>query len=154
MNALGYIYPFADGVPRLLSALMRFVMDLRLPDGDATEVERLEQNCSKHISIVNDIYSWEKELQASKTGHSEGASLCSGVLVTAQSCGLGIPAAKNVLWAIVREWEDEHDSLVARLLASTDNEALALYTKGLEYQMSGNELWSKTTLRYKVRAET
>lgn len=101
-------------------------------------------------SIANDIYSWEKELKASKTGHAEGSSLCSGVLVLAQCSGLDIAAAKRVLWAMTREWELTHDRMVASQQASGCSEAVSLYMKGLEYQMSGNELWSKTTLRYKV----
>ncbi|CAI7630480.1 unnamed protein product [Penicillium glandicola] len=48
------------------------------------------------------------------------------------------------------EWETVHDEIVAEKIASPDgcSEAAKAYMKGLEYQMSGNEQWSKTTRRY------
>ena len=111
----------------------------------------LERNCSKQISVVNDIYSWEKELKASKTGHREGAALCSAVKVVAEQTHLNFDAAKRVLWSMTREWERTHDELAAELLATPADVAQNVrdYIQGLEYQMSGNELWSRTTLRYK-----
>lgn len=135
---------------RLLSALMRFSMDLHLTKDELTSVVPLERNCAKNISIVNDIYSWEKELIASQTGHSEGSALCSAVQVVSQEGKISIPASKRVLWALVREWEIQHELLAAERIASVDgcSQGVKDYIKGLEYQMSGNELWSKTTLRY------
>ena len=111
----------------------------------------LERNCSKQISVVNDIYSWEKELKASKTGHREGAALCSAVKVVAEETHLSFDAAKRVLWAMVREWERTHDELaIEQLTAPADvSQHVQDYIQGLEYQMSGNELWSKTTMRYR-----
>ena len=111
----------------------------------------LERNCSKQISVVNDIYSWEKELKASKTGHREGAALCSAVKVVAEETNLSFDAAKRVLWSMTREWERTHDELAAEQLTAPAglSQNAHDYIKGLEYQMSGNELWSNTTLRYK-----
>lgn len=131
---------------------MRFSMGIRLTETEITSMTTLEQNCSKQISVVNDIYSWEKELQASKTGHKEGSALCSAVKVLADSANLDIRASKRVLWHLVREWEDVHDELCAEMASSPQgySEAAQAYAKGLEYQMSGNELWSRTTKRYSV----
>ncbi len=43
-----------------------------------------------------------------------------------------------------------YDETVADKIPSPDgcSEATKAYMKGLEYQMSGNEQWSKTTRRY------
>ena len=110
----------------------------------------LEQNCSKQISVVNDIYSWEKELKASQAAHHhEGAVLCSAVKVLAKETSLSIQASKRVLWSMTREWELVHDEMVAAQLARNVRSEVEQYMKGLEYQMSGNELWSTTTLRYR-----
>ncbi|KAI9739473.1 MAG: hypothetical protein M1818_005161 [Claussenomyces sp. TS43310] len=132
----------------LLSALMRFSMGLHLTKEELASVVSLERNCAKHISIVNDIYSWEKELIASKTGHSEGSALCSAVQVIADECKTSIEASKRVLRAITREWEFQHEELAAERLASPDgcSQAVKDYIKGLEYQMSGNELWTSDGL--------
>ncbi|KAL8776198.1 MAG: hypothetical protein Q9203_006508 [Teloschistes exilis] len=136
----------------LLSALMRFVMGLQLTPEETKSMTKLEYNCSKQLSVINDIYSWEKELKAAQTGHREGSALCSAVKVVAEECNLNFDAAKRVLWAMAREWETTHDELAAEVLAAPQgvSENLRRYIQGLEYQMSGNELWSKTTLRYKV----
>lgn len=108
----------------------------------------LERNCSKHISVVNDIFSWEKELRASQTGHREGSVLCTAVKILAERTSLGIEGSKRVLQAMTREWEHLHDEMVAKEVAEGCSQASKDYMMGLEYQMSGNELWSRTTPRY------
>lgn len=131
---------------------MRFSMGISLNARELESMVPLERNCSKQISVVNDIFSWDKELKVSKTGHQEGSALCSAVQVLATESNLGIPAAKRVLWSMVKEWELVHDQFFAERMESADgcSRNVELYMKGLEYQMSGNELWSKTTPRYKV----
>ncbi|OQD87378.1 hypothetical protein PENSOL_c079G06152 [Penicillium solitum] len=134
----------------LLSALMRFSMGLRLSSDELQGMKALEANCAKQLSVVNDIYSYDKEKEASRTGHKEGAFLCSAVKVLAGETRLGIPATKRVLWSMTREWEVVHDEIVAEKITSPDgcSEAAKAYMKGLEHQMSGNEQWSKATRRY------
>jgi aristolochene synthase len=131
----------------LLSALMRFSMDLHPTSADLAALRPLEENCSKHISVVNDIYSFDKELFAAKTGHPEGSYLCSAVKVLATETSLGISATKRVLWTMVREWELVHEAEAAALVGRS-SAAVRDYVRGLRCQMSGNELWSKTTPRY------
>ncbi|KAI1074464.1 Aristolochene synthase from penicillium Roqueforti [Whalleya microplaca] len=132
----------------LLSSLMRFAMDLRLTPEELVRMKPLEQNCSKQISVVNDIFSWEKELRAAETGHKEGSFLCSAMKVFSVSTSLSIEASRRMLWHMTREWENVHDEMVSRVVAEGCRDAVEAYMKGLEFQMSGNELWSKTTLRY------
>ncbi|KAI9837889.1 MAG: carbonyl reductase (NADPH-dependent) ari1 [Sclerophora amabilis] len=130
----------------LLSALMRFAMKLNLTEAELEIAIPVEQNCSKHISVLNDIYSWEKELEASQSGHEEGSAVCSSVQVMKDEANLGYGASKRVLWAMCREWEVVHKKLVwERTPCSKD---LEKYMKGLEYQISGNERWSESTPRY------
>ncbi|CEJ91140.1 hypothetical protein VHEMI06873 [[Torrubiella] hemipterigena] len=114
-------------------------------------VHRIEQNCAKHLSVLNDIMSWEKEYAAYLTGHPEGSAICSAVQVLANATSLPFGSCTRILWVMCREWEAEHNDLVAKVQAETPNglsERLKLYIKGLEYQMSGNEHWSLATLRY------
>lgn len=51
-------------------------LDLSEKEQTSPLVRQLEQNCSRHISIVNDIYSFEKEYKASRSRNAEGAVLC------------------------------------------------------------------------------
>lgn len=132
----------------LLGALMRFSMALSVPPSDLELVRPVDQNCSKHLSIVNDIWSYEKEVLAADTLHEEGGALCTAVAILAKEAEIGTEAAKRVLYHLCREWECEHEALVARIVAQRDTPELRAYMQGLEFQMSGNELWSRTTMRY------
>ncbi|KAK2755480.1 carbonyl reductase (NADPH-dependent) ari1 [Arachnomyces sp. PD_36] len=150
MGLGGYLeYRERDVGKALLSALMRFSMGLQVSPAELQIVEGIDGNCSKHLSVINDIYSYEKELRASKTAHAEGGALCTSVQIMADEACVAIDAAKRVLFFMCREWELCHEALVDRLRASgLQTPTLEAYIKGLEYQMSGNEQWSKTTLRY------
>ena len=129
---------------------MRFTMNLHLSLEELKSLEALEGYCARHISIINDIFSWEKELKASQTSSSEGAVLCSAVKVLADETSLRPEAAKRILWCITREWEQTFDTLAKEMLTASNGctQAVKDYIKGLEYQMSGNERWSTSTLRY------
>lgn len=133
---------------RLLSALMQFTMDIRLSPEEVEVLKPVEQNCARHVSVVNDIHSWEKEHRASKTRNAEGAVLCSAVNVLSEEANLDVDATKRVLQVMVREWEAVHLRLEAMLLKRGVRQCVKDYVKGLEYQMSGNEHWSMSTLRY------
>ncbi|KAM7203153.1 Aristolochene synthase [Naviculisporaceae sp. PSN 640] len=153
INELGpYLkYREKDVGKALLSALMRFTMNIHPTPEELALLKPLEENCSKQISIVNDIYSYEKELLASKTGHAEGSFLCSAVKVVSEETSLEIAATKRVLWSMVREWEHVHDAMCEELernMPGGCSPDVRAYMTGLEYQMSGNELWSRTTPRY------
>ena len=127
---------------------MRFSMALDMTPKELAGTIALERNCSKHISVVNDILSWEKELRASQTGHREGSVLCTSVKILAERTSLGIEGSKRVLWAMTREWEYLHDEMVGKEVTEGCSQASKDYMMGLEHQMSGNELWSRTTPRY------
>ena len=133
----------------LLEALMRFSMGLHVSPIELSAATPAAMICSKHLSIINDIWSYEKELEASKTAHEEGGALCTAVAILARDCELPIPATKRVLYLMCREWELEYREQVNAILEKCDTQAMRAYLLGLEYQMSGNEMWSMTTARYK-----
>ena len=135
---------------RLLAALMRYTMALHVTPDELKSVEEIERNVSMHLSVVNDIYSFEKEVLASHRGHKEGATLCSSVQVIAAEAQIETAAAKRVLWTMCREWERRHTELESAYKAQKPppREAILTYIQGLEYQISGNEQWSETTKRY------
>ncbi|KAI4858599.1 Aristolochene synthase in complex with 12,13-Difluorofarnesyl diphosphate [Hypoxylon rubiginosum] len=141
-------YREADVGKALLAALMRFSMALSVPPSDLELVRPVDRNCSKHLSIVNDIWSYEKEALAAQTLHEEGGVLCTAVAVLAKETEISTDAAKRVLYHLCREWELKHRILVDDILVQKDTPVLRAYLQGLEFQMSGNELWSRTTLRY------
>lgn len=141
----------ADCLFSLLSSLMRFTMGLHISPRELAPLANLERYCGRHISIVNDIMSWEKELRAASEGHYEGAALCSAVKVLSSETGLAIAASKRVLWSIAREFEGAYTEEATRVLGGAEGapEEVRAYIRGLEFQMSGNEEWSVTTQRYR-----
>lgn len=114
----------------------------------------IEKNCGQHISLVNDILSYEKERLIAEKETSEGAILCNAVQVLADQVGITVEAAKGVLWIMIRECEHTHLKLLARIDSPLPGlqlkRDLRHYVEGLQYQMSGNEHWSKTTRRYRI----
>ena len=129
---------------------MRFSMALKVSDKEIAVARPAEQNCSKHLSVVNDIFSYEKELKAAKQLHEEGGVLCTSVKIMAEEADVPIEASKRILMTMSREWEACHERIVAKIESGPmkPSPALKSYLKGLEYQMSGNEYWSRTTKRY------
>jgi aristolochene synthase len=125
-------------------------MDLHISTEELESVADIEDNCGRHISLVNDIYSYEKERLASQSIEQEGAILCNAVQVLANQLDLGVAPARHMLWILIREWEYTHQDLVKRRMATLPKCTVELqaYMNGLEYHMSGNELWSRTTKRY------
>ena len=125
---------------------MRFVMKLEMTQPQLDSVKDVDLNCAKHISVVNDIYSYEKELKQAESCKEEGSVLCSSVRVVGWECNVDTAASKRILWSMCREWELVHLQLVE--MRKNESREILTYCKGLEYQMSGNELWSKGTKRY------
>ena len=123
-------------------------MSLDLSAEELGLVAGIERNVGHHISIVNDIYSYEKELLAAKTAHQEGGKLCNAVHILAEEVHISVDSSKQLLWSICREWERTHEDLVSQHKSQGWDEKVMRYVEGLEFHMSGNELWSKTTKRY------
>jgi aristolochene synthase len=72
-------------------------MDLHISTEELESVADIEDNCGRHISLVNDIYSYEKERLASQSIEQEGAILCNAVQVLANQLDLGVAPARHML---------------------------------------------------------
>lgn len=122
-------------------------MGLRMTEAELSIARPVEENASKSISVINDICSYDKEVRVAAKGH-EGGVLCSSVPIMMDIAGVDIECAKRILWSMSREWEIRHLQLVESIEKEHKSEALKAYMKGLEYQMAGNEVWSRITPRY------
>lgn len=113
----------------------------------------IEESYGKLGIVVNDIYSFDKELRLWNEKHQEGGHLLNMVQQMTDDTGCSFAAAKRILWVLCREWELEHHEMVlAREAASSGcSEELKAYLKALEYVLGGNEVWSETTERYHER---
>lgn len=74
--------------------------------------------------------------------------MLNAVDILADEAFMPIESAKRVLYKLCREWEIVHETLVDHVLSKRDTPTLRAYIKETEYQMSGNEIWSRLTLRY------
>lgn len=129
---------------------MRYSMALRLSPAELALAKPAAMTCSKHLSVINDIWSYEKELKASRTAHKEGGAMCSSVAILTLDTGLSVSATKRVLFSMCREWEHQFQEQARMVLNEANTLALRDYLLGLEHQMSGNEMWSATTERYSM----
>ena len=132
---------------------MRYAMDLKVTEEAISTIGPISESYSRHAVIVNDIYSFPKELRAWNRHHEEGAQIPNLVMLQAQETGVTFEAAMRVLWILCRECELEHLDLVSKREAAVEGcvEDLKIYMKGLEYIMGGNEMWSSYTHRYHER---
>lgn len=133
---------------RILNAFMRFGMDIRLTPEEQEIVQAAESNCSRQLTLMNDVWSFDKEMVAASTLDTEGGLLCNSVAILGNEFGLSIPASKRALYHICREYESKHVKLTEDILKHNNSPKIQSYLKGLEYQMSGNEAWSHFTHRY------
>ncbi|KAK8081346.1 Aristolochene synthase [Apiospora saccharicola] len=132
----------------LVTALGRFSMGLVMSPEDLNLVEPLNRIWFRHVSVINDVWSYDKEVRQSKESGEEGAVLCSSVAILCEETQVSAEASKRTLTYLCREWEGLHQALEQEILAEKDTPAIRQYIRGLEHQMSGNEIWSTFTLRY------
>lgn len=131
-------------------------MSLNISSKTHASLASIERQCANHIILVNDIYSYAKEVRAAQTltKHAEGRILCSSVAVVSNETGLSVAGTMKVLWMCVRGWEEEYihqaeSRLRLGLKKGTREEVdVRKYLKALQWQLSGNEEWSRTTKRY------
>ena len=140
-------------VSSFVAACVRYSSQLRIPNETLISLARIDESYGKLGIIVNDIHSFEKELALWNKDHKEGARLLNIVNTMSIEAGVSYSTAKRILWFLCREWEIDHQEMVARALEGKagSDPALKLYLKGLEYVLSGNEHWSETTERYHWR---
>ncbi|KAI0154589.1 terpenoid synthase [Xylariaceae sp. FL1272] len=140
-------YRDADLGKGLLSGIMRFCARLYMTPEELELVKPVEENAMKHITFVNDVCSYDKEVLAARKGFDLGA-MCSSVPIMMDLFGLDEQRAKHLMWQTAREWEIRHFELVEDVLRKNSSPNMIRYLKGLEHQMAGNEVWSLLTPRY------
>ncbi|KAI5862641.1 Aristolochene synthase [Durotheca rogersii] len=106
-------YRMIDCGHYLLTSLMRFSMGLHVTPAESPAALEAETICGYHISVVHDIWSFEKEVRCAQHSHAEGATPCNAVSV---QTSLPPSACKRVLSHICREWEERHRDLTSEFL--------------------------------------
>ena len=140
--------------------MIRYGMDLHLTPSTLASIQDIETSYARLGIVVNDIYSFEKELRAYAHNPTDTGKVLNMVAVQAQETGVDFATAKRVLWVLCREWEVLHLEMVREKGRGMnkegdgvgdedgEKEALRVYMKGLELVLGGNEKWSEYTRRY------
>ncbi|KAM0794822.1 aristolochene synthase [Usnea florida] len=142
-----------EGGCAFVAACIRYSSQLRIPNETLKSLAKIEESYGKLGIIVNDIHSFDKEFHLWNKSHKEGAKLLNIVNTMSIDAGVSYGTAKRILWILCREWEIDHQEMVAKVLEGKggSDPALRSYLKGLEYVLGGNEYWSETTERYHWR---
>ncbi|KAK4203172.1 putative terpene cyclase [Triangularia verruculosa] len=99
----------------------------------------LEKLANYHVSILNDVFSFEREWKAAQS-NSEGGALVNGVAVLAEEANISVTAARGLCVALVRAWEAEFLKLVDEVAPVGGVEGrLRRAVEGIERRMSGAE---------------
>jgi aristolochene synthase len=139
-------------VNRLYTALIRFGANLHFKKNELESLSALESAAFRHMGVINDIYSWEREWRVFQENQTDGSQPLSAIYVLAKETGLSFTACKRLMYSYCRELElsikkirdDLRDDSIINMTPKMD-----MYIKGLEYFMCGNELWSQWTPRYR-----
>ncbi|KAF4485875.1 Aristolochene synthase [Colletotrichum fructicola Nara gc5] len=102
-----------DVAAQLLLALQRFSQGIRLSKDELESTAAIEVPFSRHISVVNDVTSWDKECRAEREIDAQGAVVSNIVQVLSDECNLSPESAKPVLWAMCHGWAEMVDGLIA-----------------------------------------
>ena len=137
------------GMP-ICMAILYWVEDIVLSPSEISMLEPLEHVANYHVSILNDIFSFDREWSAAQT-LGEGAALVNGVRILADNAGLSVGVAKKLCFALVRAWEVEFKGMEKELLEQEGTKAntnLRRMVRGIERRMTGAEAFSWRTTRY------
>ena len=141
------------GTSSFVTACVRYSSRLRMSKDTLKSLEGIQDSYSKLGIIVNDIYSFDKELRMWNQDHKEGGQLLNIVNHMANDAGVSYTTAKRILWVLCREWEIDHQEMVAKVMTGKrgGDPTLQKFFKCLDYAIGGNEYWSETTERYHWR---
>ncbi|KAJ6019678.1 hypothetical protein N7522_001745 [Penicillium canescens] len=134
------------------TALIRFGAKLSLSHAELENVSALERAAFRHMGVVNDIYSWEREWRVFQENQTDGSRPLSAIYILANETELPFAACKRLMYSYCRELELAIKKTRDELRNDGVNELspeMDMYIKGLEYFMRGNELWSQWTPRYR-----
>jgi len=130
--------------PSMMISLLYWTMNRPRPAMPV--ISELDRLAGYHISLVNDLYSYHREVNRMSKGEV-AAAIMNGVVVVMSEQGLGETEAIRWIERYIEELEDEFDKVVD----GYDGEQVELvkeHATRLRYFMGGNALWSMICGRY------
>ncbi|KAJ5339687.1 hypothetical protein N7452_006415 [Penicillium brevicompactum] len=133
------------------TALMRFGANIHLTKAQLAQTKTLESTAFRHFSIINDIYSWEREWKLAQATSADGARPFSAVFILAKETNQPFSVCKESLYEYCRDLELGFKQALDGLRHDGSPELtpeMDKYVQSLEYFMSGMETWTQWTPRY------
>lgn len=131
--------------------LVTFGLGISIPEEEMDLCEKLTRPAWIHISLTNDLYSWEKEYQAFLE-HGK-TTIFNAIWVLMREHSVTIEDAKDLCRQKIKESVAEYLHTVEE---SRNNKNLSLdlrkYIECMQYQMSGNVVWGMLAPRYNLAA--
>jgi aristolochene synthase len=112
-----------------------------IPASEQDAVRDIEMNIAAHVCIVNDLFSWEKELLDAAAWSSD---LINAVSVVMREEDVNVTTAQFHLSSKVQNLESTHYELLERYRTFLSVESKR-YVEFLVTMASGNESWSRLT---------
>jgi aristolochene synthase len=136
------------GMP-ICMAILYWTENIALTPSDIEILKPLEHVANYHVSILNDIFSFEREWTAAQN-LGQGAVLVNGVRILADEAVVSVSAAKTLCFALVRAWEAEFQRMAEEILVGAEkvDGRLVRAIAGIERRMTGAEAFSWRTTRY------
>ncbi|RDW92912.1 uncharacterized protein DSM5745_00234 [Aspergillus mulundensis] len=127
-------------------ALGRWAIDASIPPHEEALIRSIDANIGAQVVLVNDLFSWEKELLDAAKMDSEVVNAV-GLVMRLENVDAG--AAQRMLAIKVKELEDKHVELLDGKMENLSRDS-KVYVRFLENMAAGNESWSRGTARYNV----
>ncbi|KAK0616951.1 isoprenoid synthase domain-containing protein [Immersiella caudata] len=139
------------GMP-ICRELLYWIEDISLTEFEKSLSAPLERVANYHVSILNDVFSFEREYKAAKE-LGQGAVLVNGVRILADEVGVSVGAAKGLCFSLVRAWEGEFGEMAEGVLGAVkgeeERERVGRAVRGIERRMAAAEAFSWRTGRYR-----
>jgi len=138
------------GMP-ICRELLYWTEELAMTPSETSLLAPLERVANYHVSILNDVFSFDREWKAAQT-LGQGAVLVNGVRILADEAAVSVGAAKRLCFSLVRAWEEEFQTMAEGVVDSAGDEdareRLQRAVQGIERRMTGAEAFSWRTSRY------
>ncbi|KIJ24460.1 hypothetical protein M422DRAFT_39167 [Sphaerobolus stellatus SS14] len=138
-------YRFLDAGYGLTISMLRYALDIKHPQRDDEVVSECEHLVGYHCMLVNDLFSYRKEMASKSTGEI-GEALMNSVLVVQNSRDIGEHEAMMWLERYCEKLEGQFEGVVSR--TAHLGEDAKKYINALRLLIAGNLKWSTVCGRY------
>ena len=146
INMEDYInYRIVDTGALFVDKLMLFGLGMTMSQDELTQVAPITRPCYAALALANDYFSFDVEYEVFKSSPAE--TMTNAVWLFMHWDGASVAEAKDLVRVNTQKYERQFEHLRKESEGSLSPK-LRKYLLGLEYQVSGNVIWSLDNPRY------